>query len=388
VIRPTGAGLGMAALGAMLYFASMQASTGLLFLVLGLLFACFVVNAVLCRRRTAGLRVTPPAELSGMEFATLSGTWEVHNDGKHRAGRLEVCSEWGPLLRVGLLGAGESCWRRSTLQLSRRGVYPLRDVRLRSAFPFGLVRSDLRLQAPGELVVHPRPFACEAPPASGFEPMFGGHFTGPFTSPAGHNFHGVRPMQPGDPVRLIHWQTSAKGQGMMVKEFDEELSGRVALLVDCRGGDGTAAQSRLDDAARTAASLALAALEQGHHVELATLQPGCPVTAVSPFMDSDVVLDALARLTPGPSTLRREDLAELLARLSPKASRCLILSRECDVLHALMAAELAASSRPVAVYLPEDQPPGPWPTGVRHWQYRGDRVLAAGPAPRTGGGGG
>lgn len=116
--------------------------------------------------------------------------------------------------------------------------------------------------------------------------MVGGKFRGHRQTGAGDHFSGVRPQQPGDSLRQIHWASSAKGLGLMVKVFDEELSGRVAVVLDC-GSSGDAAA--FDDAVRAAGSLVFAALDAGHHVEwldLASLEPDL----IPPFADGHAIL--------------------------------------------------------------------------------------------------
>lgn len=195
--------------------------------------------------------------------------------------------------------------------------------------------------------------------------MVGGKFRGHRQTGAGDHFSGVRPQQPGDSLRQIHWASSAKGLGLMVKVFDEELSGRVAVVLDC-GSSGDAAA--FDDAVRAAGSLVFAALDAGHHVEwldLASLEPDL----IPPFADGHAILDRLARLPADPASLAPERLRDALARLSRKCAVHLVLTQATASAQAAVA-ELIASSRSVTVYLPANGAAKADFAGAPVWAFR------------------
>ena len=76
----------------------------------------------------------------------------------------------------------------------------------------------------------------------------------------------------------------------MVKTFEEELGGRVSLILDCvRSSD-----EKLDNAVRAAASLAAATLQDGHLLEFIDLSEQ-PVIRLAPFSDESELLERLAR---------------------------------------------------------------------------------------------
>ena len=102
----------------------------------------------------------------------------------------------------------------------RRGVFGGAAVMLRSGFPFGLFRCQARGQLPERMLVMPRPLipkAMQDPCLANdteeleAEPV---KWAGP------GELHGLRGYQPGDPLRLIHWPASARGLGLMTREFD------------------------------------------------------------------------------------------------------------------------------------------------------------------------
>ncbi|MFT5127857.1 MAG: hypothetical protein ACI8W8_001464 [Rhodothermales bacterium] len=336
-------GLACIALGFMLYLASLQAQSGLLFLLLGLILACYLINAWRACLSTC-LDLAPPQNMTASEGQSMSGTWTVANDGKRPAGLVDVRAPWGEFFQIGTVESGDAVHITPNTTFEKRGVYPFSSLRLHSAFPFGLVSFQRALDCTGEVVVHPGVYPCAPPPAAGFEPMLGGRFHGKHRGSSGDHFHGVRPMQPQDPVKLIHWASSSKGQGLMVREFDEELSGRVGVIVGCD-------EPYLDWACRAAASLMLSALDQGYQVEYCDLR-NRQVTSVPPFADGGVFMDALARLAPEPRQLTPAHIETCVDGLPAKGGLAFVLTgvnaEAADRINALAEQE----RRKVVVYLP------------------------------------
>lgn len=102
----------------------------------------------------------------------------------------------------------------------KRGVFGGSAVILRSGFPFGLFRCQARGQLAERMLVMPRPLIpkalqdpCLANDSDELEaePL---KWSGP------GELHGLRSYQPGDALRLIHWPASARGLGLMTREFD------------------------------------------------------------------------------------------------------------------------------------------------------------------------
>lgn len=370
----TKTGAGFVGLSVLLYLASMQSTTGLLFLLLGVVFACFVINLLGARQNLRQLEVVLPASLSGTEGEPLDGYATVRNRGRRNGGLAEVTGQMGSFLKIGPLPPQETLQARSQLTMPRRGLYTYRDLRLSSAFPFGLIRAAKRLDAAGEIVVYPRVYPCDSPPASGFEPVLGGHFTGPNRSPAGDRFHGVRPMQDGDPVRLVHWASSSKGLGLMVKEFEEELAGRVCLIIDPAPANAADGGSALDWAARAAGSLALATLDRGNQLELAS-SDGALRLSVPPFADSEVVLEALARLEERRCKLTAEALEMLVDGLPRKASLCFVMTCADPVVTAFINEAPFLRRRVMTVYLPISAGAVRWRDGLVARRYDSDALL-------------
>jgi uncharacterized protein (DUF58 family) len=137
-----------------------------------------------------------------------------------------------------LPGLGSRTYR-TDIVLSRRGRYDWGALTARSGYPFGLVEWCETLAAGEETVVYP---------ALGWlhRGRFLRHLRGLAAQPrrlparrraqthpaAQAEFHGLRTYRTGDSPRLIHWRTSARRGELMVREFEDEPSDNLLLIVD------------------------------------------------------------------------------------------------------------------------------------------------------------
>ncbi|MEQ2005830.1 MAG: DUF58 domain-containing protein [Limisphaerales bacterium] len=349
----------------LLYGASITSQSGLLLVPAGILLGCFMVNTVSAWRAVRRLDVVAPGTAQVVEGQRLNQPWHARNASRSSVALVTAESAAGCLFKLPQLGAGAEMSVVPELQFHRRGVFAHDQLRLVTAFPFGLVRVARRLALAGEVVVHPAVYPVPSPRAAGFDVMVGGKFRGHRQTGAGDQFSGVRPHQAGDSLRQIHWASSAKGLGLMVKVFDEELSGRVAVVLDC----GSSGEPKVFDAAvRAAGSLVFAALDAGHHVEwldLAALEPD----VIPPFADGHEILDRLARLTAEPQGLSAERLRGAFERLSVKSAVHLVLTQSNTAVGEAVAG-LRQRGRSVSVYLPANLPSREDFSGAAVWRYR------------------
>jgi len=97
--------------------------------------------------------------------------------------------------------------------------------------------------------------------------LFGGEYHSVFKG-QGIEFEEVREYQPGDDIRLIDWNVTARSGAPFVKKFREEREMLVMLLVDlsASGRFGTRAKSKNQVAAETAAILAFSAIKNNDKV--------------------------------------------------------------------------------------------------------------------------
>jgi uncharacterized protein (DUF58 family) len=86
----------------------------------------------------------------------------------------------------------------------------------------------------------------------------------------GMSFDQVRPYQPGDEIRLIDWNVSARTGDIYIKEFVEERELTVLIAVDISGSmdTGSGNLTNREVAAELAATVALSAIHNGDRVGL------------------------------------------------------------------------------------------------------------------------
>jgi uncharacterized protein (DUF58 family) len=118
--------------------------------------------------------------------------------------------------------------------LTRRGGFSLVPTRLTSGDPFGLFQAHKVIPAADSLVVLPMIYEL------------GSFLSPPGLLPGGKAIRrkaldvtphaaGVREYGPGDPLKRIHWPTSARRGQLMVKEFEQDPQAEVWLFLDAHG---------------------------------------------------------------------------------------------------------------------------------------------------------
>jgi len=164
-----------------------------------------------------------------------------------------------------------------------RGVYHLGGVRVEQRDPLGLVARTVETEPAGTVVVYPprRDLGGTLSALIADDPV-----------PERQEFDRLREYVPGDPLRNVHWKSSAKHDDFLVMEFDTG-SQDAALSVAASAEEGA------DDAmAEAAASVADLALRAGREVSL-TL-PGEAVPPGRGETHRGRVLRTLAGAGPGP----------------------------------------------------------------------------------------
>ena len=148
-----------------------------------------------------------------------------------------------------------------------------------------------RTPLPRPMAVGPRPLAPPHP----FPELFGAWGEGaPRPAAVGDVVRGVRDYVPGDPVRRVHWPSTARRGDLVVKEVEEPGAPRLVVALDLGGGGGAG-----EIAAARAAWYAYEALRRGYEVVLATAEPAGPVTArMGPPTDVNQQLARATRGTP------------------------------------------------------------------------------------------
>lgn len=135
------------------------------------------------------------------------------------------------------LDPGQKLNFTQTIRWPRRGRFTVPPLQAVSGYPFGLVQRRADLGAPQEVLVLP---ALGKLDADRFRRFLGCSERGDQwetqatrRQPIGPaELHALRPYQPGDSQRSIHWRTTARRGELMVREFEEESSENLVLILD------------------------------------------------------------------------------------------------------------------------------------------------------------
>ncbi len=132
--------------------------------------------------------------------------------------------------RVISLGANNYDKWRTTAICPRRGLFQLGPHRLLTSDPLRLFELDVRDARNEALLIHPR--VVNLPTF----PLPRGYASGDVRTrrPLGGSLPAasVRPHQPNDGLRFVHWPSSARQGHLMVREMELEPSGDIWLLFD------------------------------------------------------------------------------------------------------------------------------------------------------------
>jgi len=117
-------------------------------------------------------------------------------------------------------------------RLPRLGRYQLGPLRVSTRFPFGLFCRTLTTSGTDTLTVYPRLGRLTRRWATRRREAFAGtHRRERRHGPEG-DFYGVRPWRSGDPLRWVHWRTSARIGELAVRQFERPRNRDVAVLLD------------------------------------------------------------------------------------------------------------------------------------------------------------
>lgn len=290
--RPRPAAAGVAGLAGLCLLLGRYAGGAAPLVVAGTCLAVLAVSLVLVAvpaRGAARVVVTPSHAVAGRR---VRGVVSVRHRGPAPllAPRIEISMPDG---RVGLdlpsLWPGATHRASFTAAVSRRGVYRVGDAELARGDPLGLFEWLRRTGTPVEL--HVRPVTVPLAPLGAAAYDLEG-VASDRVSMSELAFHGLREYVRGDDLRHVHWKTSAKADGLLVRQYQDSRRSRVRILLD----DEAAAYEEEDDfelAVSVAASVLRQAFLDG--AEVSFLHTGEQLVNTDP----ESALDACCRIDAG-----------------------------------------------------------------------------------------
>jgi len=183
----------------------------------------------------------------------------------------------------------------------------------------GLLRRRVRWADPVELFVHPATTLL-APSQSGLVRDLEGTVTSTLTN-NDLAFHALRPYEPGDDQRYVHWRTTARTGQLMVRQFQETRRSELVLtqLVAAdgyRGADVDAAHGgnpEFELAVSIMASLGVQVVREKTRIRVVTETRELRTATVTTLLDDSCRLEPVVGLRTTP----REFVRETLARMAP-----------------------------------------------------------------------
>ena len=204
-------------------------------LYLSLLIA--LVSLLWTRLAVAGLQVKRHARLQKASAGDVfEEHFEIYNDSPFLSPNVEVINESRLPGAAGSrlltrIGGHRLVTYLSRTYLTRRGRFLLGPTSLISGDPFGLFHASRHFPAQESLVVLPVIYELAAfPAAPGILP--GGQAVRRKSAEVTPHAAGVREYAPGDPLKSIHWPTTARRGKWMVKEFDQDPQAEVWIFLD------------------------------------------------------------------------------------------------------------------------------------------------------------
>ncbi len=307
--------LGLLLGAAVLFLIGTNVQAGWLYVLSALLLGTVLTGVVLPFAALRGLQaelVAPAvAEQGGEAFVDV----RLANTARGVRWSLEVAD--AHLEPVGVFVAsvrpGERVELSTLRRPRRRGDVVTRSLEVRSSAPFGVAERRRRIPVEASTLVLPTIVPLASMP---FVDAAVTNDAGIHRSPRrghGPEYLGVREYRTGDSMRHVHWGLTARHGQVMVREFEQEQTRRLAVVVDTErdaGDDWTP----LDRACCVAASLLEAASAHGHGARLIAAV-GDDVDVLT-RADEETALRWLARLDPSGTPL-----AGVLERLGPNDLR-------------------------------------------------------------------
>lgn len=294
--RPTRRSLVIVGSGILLMMTGGTAQAGWLFVLASGVFALFAASFVYPHRLSqVGLSREAPRRVRVGDLSRV--VLAVTNGARRTVPMLRIDDRFPGFAPVVVASTsippGDTVFYESLRAAQRRGEFDGGEALVVSGAPFGLTRSRRRVAVEGRVTVVPRwvdlrSFPLLEPSSSPSDVLHERARTR-----AGEEYHGVREYRPGDLRRSVHWRTSARAGKLVVREFEEQVLTRVALIV---GGtdSGEPPDSAFEMIVSAAASIGLYALKTGHAIELFTTGSG-GIERLSGPADRDV-LDRFAGL--------------------------------------------------------------------------------------------
>jgi uncharacterized protein (DUF58 family) len=269
-------------LAAFLFLIGTNTQTGWLFVVDAFLAALLGVGYILPRLAMRDLHFERDAAPAIEEGRDLTVRLRVHNRGRHDRSLInafdepagEIPDKKPVKFLLGRIEAQGTVTLDYEMRCPYRGVYRFGPARLETAAPVGLFPATRLAGADQEIVVWPVGPSWRHRDRVPASPRLASEQRTRHRVGHSYDLYGLRPYQPGDDTRRVHWPLTARTGELMVREFRDIGTPAMTIFVehDARGalpGVTWRGHTPLDEATRLAASLLDVAHGVGADVTLA-----------------------------------------------------------------------------------------------------------------------
>ncbi|GMU56504.1 MAG: hypothetical protein AMXMBFR33_56500 [Candidatus Xenobia bacterium] len=278
-----------------LFFVATNTQTGWLFVVSSLIGGVLAVSFFSSRATLKGLRVRALASAPVFAGQTARLRLEIDNPLPRTRRFLTVSAGETPVL-IDSIPARGRVLAEVEVACPRRGAFPVPPIQLYSATPFGLF-GVTRVQRPeGELVVYPRGPLLEQTGLMQTAPRRAYSARTHNRAGSSYDLRRIRPYEPGEDIRAVHWPLTARTGQLMIREHQETSARRLSLVLLNGSASATGGEPPpLELAIEAAASLVELGLRQGLAVRLMAARRG--QLAESSGSQGHTHYELLARLT-------------------------------------------------------------------------------------------
>lgn len=279
---PAYSGWVLAGIAICFFGAAINTMAGWLYAISGVSFALLTVAAILPPRSLVGLTVKrrPIQPVTAGDELTVE--IEIHNQTQQPVNLLQVEDMLPFVLGKPVQKAIETIPPQDHHRwvyyqpTQRRGVYRWHTVELVSGAPLGLFWCRRQRECAATAIVYPSVLPmtyCPLVDEMGQEESYTSHLRGrPQQTETTGLVRSLRPYRLGDPIRMVHWRTSARYGELRVRELEIVTSGQEIIIALDSAANWDA--ENFEQAVIAAASLYFYAQRQNMQVQLWTASTG------------------------------------------------------------------------------------------------------------------
>lgn len=247
-------------------------------------------------------------------------------------------------LTVPMLGPHHQTELQLTVPTPRRGVIAVGPLTVARQDPLGLLRREMTWREVRHVHVHPRTVLLP-PTSAGLVRDLEGQASRRLTD-SDLSFHAVREYVPGDAMRHVHWKSTAKTGQLMVRQYEESQTARLAVLFDARREE-YANDDEFELGVSIAASVSVQAVREGRERFVASawtpgkLRPSIDGLEELPSRTPAGMLDSWSELGYATEGLPLEVLARSLAHSARDLSIVILVTGSTPELDRLRRAAIS-----------------------------------------------